>query len=281
MQRVPCRYCGAEILPATSERNEGACEPCSSRAKSIARQGVATTFNEAWNEWDCQGRLDSVVSLAAYRANAERLFQRMSSRNAEDRARSANTYVWSGPPDYPEESIGVYDRERSSDRFRLLRCAVLDLPNFAAVVRFEVSVSSLSTWPHLMTSAIVPLVSRAVQDLLGQHAAADCQLIPCQVEARDGTLDSYAFTNVTTEAAVADMRRSEYSLISGTENVMGFERLVCGPRGLGDHALARETNCASVLYVSATLATLLSPLGLDSLGIRQVATEYGYQLSNV
>jgi hypothetical protein len=176
-------------------------------------------------------------------------------------------FLWTSPDDYPESLIGTYDRKASPDRFLFKQGRRLEVPDVIPVVRFDCSTSELRGIDDLVSSAMVPIVSERIQELLRERAGQDVQLVDVHVRTRDGELSGYRIVNVTTLVKTIDHSASEYTLIPGTNAIMGFRKLVVFPDALGQHALARDAEYKSNLMVSDPLGEFLKGLRLGGVGL--------------
>lgn len=177
--------------------------------------------------------------------------------------------VWTIPEEFPQELIGTYDRERSPDRFEYRKgepvSGEIGTPVFAFQARFE----DLQVWDVLPNDALLPLVSPRVAAVLRSKAAADCQLLDAVVEHRGGTAkDAWKVVNITILVQAIDHEASEYSLIRGTKQILGFRKLRYRPGALGNVKIARDAEYKSHVLVSPALASVLVEAGVRGLALR-------------
>ena len=172
------------------------------------------------------------------------------------------TYLWEISNDYREELIGEYDRDQSSDRFLLKRGEPVS-PDFGVpTFRFSADASTLAGLDDLANSAMVPLVSEKVQTVLLEKCPEDVQLLDARIITTNGKeLAGFKVVVAVKTVAAIDHNISEYSLVPGTQQIMGFTSLRCRPGALGDASVARDKECLSNLLVSDDLRDLLVDRG--------------------
>lgn len=173
-------------------------------------------------------------------------------------------YLWRNSDDLPEELIGEYVRSNSVDRFELKK-GVAIAADSKIVLRFACPKASLAAIDDLPNSAMIPVVSPRVADVLRSSAASECQLIEAHIIASDGALGGYSAVVATKSLAVMDRLQSEYTTVPGTDAVMAIQRLVCRDTGLHLLSMARDTEYLSNLFVSDELR--LAILGVRPRGI--------------
>lgn len=178
--------------------------------------------------------------------------------------------LWRIPENYPDKNIGVYDKS-SFDRFLLKKGQRIEQPATKPVVRFQLEEKRLREYDCLPNSAMVPLISSRLAQVLLQLCSGDIQLVPAQVVAADAEINEFAFLNVTTCVQAIDHAKSVYSLIPGTTQIMGFRQLHHHPNCLRGHHLALDCEYRSHLLASEQVASLLSSLHVK--GVALIAAE--------
>ncbi len=175
----------------------------------------------------------------------------------------AVTFLWTTPEDYPEELIGEYQRERSGDRFLMRRGEPLSDKFKTPVVCFPCPAPRLESIDDLVNTALTPLVSRRVQDILRAVCPADVQLVAAKVFASDNReVPDFKFVVATKVVAGTDLRGSEYHLVPGTTEIMGFTKLRLRPNTLPpDIHLARDSEYPANLLLSGELRRALLEAG--------------------
>jgi hypothetical protein len=123
-------------------------------------------------------------------------------------------YIWQMPDDYPEKLIGVYDKSRSPDRFLLKAGKPVDIDE--TYLRFNAKGAVLREVDDLATSAMVPLVSRRVAEVLSRLASDQVQLVTARIETLDEDILDYKFVVATRQVKAIDHEASEYSYVPGT-----------------------------------------------------------------
>lgn len=175
-------------------------------------------------------------------------------------------YLWMISADFPPHHIGSYMRKNSPDRFIYKKCVsagTAGVPSF----EFDASSSEVRSYDDLANNAMVPLVSARIQKILVEVAGDDVELIPAHIVAADGEVEGYALVNVMAKVHATDRTMSEFTLVPGTEAIMGFRKLVLVDGSLGTHALARDTEYSSNLVVSERLAVRLRKEAGDAIGL--------------
>ena len=179
--------------------------------------------------------------------------------------RMEEVFLWKIPDDYPENLIGTYERDISPDRFIFLQGKEIPIDGPRPVLSFDAPVGVLEEFADLANNALVPLVSSEVASILQRHCPHDIQLIDAQVLASDKNLPGYRIVNATHTVRSINHEKSDYSIVPGTNEIMGFRKLVCLPGCLGSHAIARDGEYLSNLLICRGLRDLLS--GAKGLGM--------------
>ena len=174
-------------------------------------------------------------------------------------------YFWKIADNYPETLLDEYDRERGPDRFGFKqgkRCETgVERPRFI----FKATVGALWAKCDLGNNDMVPLVSPRVGRVLSEICGDEVQLIPCEIEARDGIMDDYSIVVVTNKVRGLDHEQSSYTCIPGTKSVMRFSRAVYASGCLGELSAARDEEYLSNLLISERLYQSLCEF--DGLGL--------------
>jgi len=172
--------------------------------------------------------------------------------------------IWQIDDDYPERMIGEYDRKNGPDRFLLKKGQRLSgLGPWRFAVRGRAS--QVRRLDDVANNAMVPLVSPRLAELLMSVAAEDIELLPAEIEASDGTVGDYRLLNALALVHAVDQEQSEFTLITGSDRIMSFSRLVLRGGCLGDHALARCAEFTSFLLVSGRTAAAIADAAMIGL----------------
>lgn len=162
-------------------------------------------------------------------------------------------YLWRIPNEYPESLIGEYDKERSPDRFLYFQGKRIGNSKDAPTFTFEGEPAVLGKYDVLPNSAMVPLVSERVAQILARVCRNDVELIKASVYAGRGILSGFRLVNVLPRVTSVDHCGSSYVCIPGTKQIMKFNRLKLKPDAMGVHHVARESEFNSLILVSQTL----------------------------
>lgn len=160
------------------------------------------------------------------------------------------TYLWKVPNDYPEDFIGRYARKESPDRFLFLRGASVPGEIPTPLILFDVPPDKLSEFDILPNSAMIPLVSDKVSNVLSKLWSNDVELIEAQVIANGKELKGYKLINATRLVRCVDHSNSDYVFIPNTDAIMKFNRLRLKTGCMAGYQVAREAEYISYLYVS-------------------------------
>ncbi len=173
-------------------------------------------------------------------------------------------YLWEIPEYYPEKLIGEYDRTCSPDRFMLAEGEPIDKCDLATIRFIEASLPKLMRYDVLPNSSMLPLVNLKVRKILKEKAPEECQFLNAKIIASDGETDDYNIVVSTKKQDILNKDDSKYSLVSGTDAIMGFTTL----RYYSDlfkYNLAREANYLSHLLVSQSLRDALENANISGL----------------
>ncbi|WP_309383696.1 hypothetical protein [Cerasicoccus frondis] len=167
------------------------------------------------------------------------------------------TYIWEISDKFPEDCIGLYNDQNSLEPHELKAAVALES---IAPLRFDfdVSISKLLTLDDLANSALVPLISKRLAELLVDYTDGQIQLLKALVVGVDGAIDDYRVLNTLFEIDGIDFSKSNISYIHGTDYVMGFESLALKDSDfMGALCLAREVSYPPMLYVSQLLGNMV------------------------
>jgi hypothetical protein len=176
-------------------------------------------------------------------------------------------YFWKIPDDYPEALIGEYDRREGPDRFLFKEGRRLGTESGTPIIRFKGTSRELEQFDDLANSAMIPLVSDRVAELLLQLCAKDVELVDSTVVANGKPIPGYHIVNVLNRVEGIDHQASVYTLVPGTEAIMKFERLRYREGCLGNLDLARDAEYSSHLLVSERLRNAMVSEGLRGIGL--------------
>ncbi|CAB3649141.1 imm11 family protein [Achromobacter pestifer] len=177
------------------------------------------------------------------------------------------TYLWRVSDDYPQALIGEYVSAEGLDRFSLRRGERLPDQHAMPVVRFSVSGNLLHEFSCLPNSAMLPLVGRDFADFLIENAPDDIQLIEARIQAEDGGVDGFYFVNIISSVTAIDKNESIFTLVPGTDRIMGFKKLRYYEDCLGGHMLARDSEYMAHLLVSNELAEKMKQRNFSGVGL--------------
>jgi len=176
-------------------------------------------------------------------------------------------YLWKIPDDYPEKLIGKYDRENSPDRFLYKKGESLSDDLKQPIFNFDVTCEELYQIDDLANNALVPLVSERLADVLQKAVPDDIQLIKAKVKTKDGELSGYSVLNVLNKVVGIDKKSSKYTLIPGTDKIMGFKYLKYNDDCLDVYNVARDEEYSSNLLISEALSNKLIAMKLNQVGL--------------
>jgi len=168
------------------------------------------------------------------------------------------SYLWDTSDDYPESCIGQYDKEKSPDRFELRQGKRLADDFGPVIFRFRQPARELQGWDCLENNALVPLIGPRAFEALSKIADTDVQALTTRVHTSDGELDGYRAINIVRVIQCADLERSRFKKIVGSDRIMKFTSLRHRPNCLGDHHIAREFEYLSHIIVSDVIREIFS-----------------------
>ena len=173
--------------------------------------------------------------------------------------------LWSDPIDYPEEVFAELDDELSSDRFLLVTGEPLGTEE-EFYFHVDAKKKKILGWDNIPNRTGRPLVSRSLKKVLEDEAGDDIQSIPVILRTADGPVEGYALVNILTSVNALDLEASEYTLIPGTNEILGFRRVrYRGDECLGDSSLCFEKAYFSHILVSEELASSLAEKSFQGL----------------
>ncbi len=176
-------------------------------------------------------------------------------------------YLWKIPDEYPEKMIGEYDRENSPDRFVFKKGELLPEDVGKPIFRFDADVTELKKLDDLANNAMVPVISERLAAVLAEVVSNDIQLIDVAIKAKDEDLEGYKLLNIVNKVIGIDKSQSKFTLVPGTDQIMGFRSLKYEDDCLGEHALARDAEYSSNLIVSQALAEKLLEMKVTGIGL--------------
>jgi hypothetical protein len=162
-------------------------------------------------------------------------------------------YVWSIPETYPERLIGHYVAEGVPDSLEFKKGVEVSLEAKVLNFQYSATLGEVGAFDVLANDALLPLVGERAAAILSRIASASVQLLPVSLECVDGRDGSYRLMNVTRTVRGIDHRASKYSLIRGTDKILGFQRLRYRSDCLGDLAIARDEEYKPHILVSDAL----------------------------
>ncbi len=180
------------------------------------------------------------------------------------------TYIWQIENEYPESLICEFNRNKGIDRFifkkgKSIECSLTDL-EFSSLAK----VSELRKLNDIANNALVPLVSPQVQDILMAKCPSDIQLISAKIICGDGLITDYKVLNCTKSLSVIDSKKSDFSLIPGTDAIMSFRHVIAKPWQDSGISIAR---CKEYMSYLAVNENLFKPLSERVNGAELIAME--------
>jgi hypothetical protein len=178
--------------------------------------------------------------------------------------------VWSISDEFPQELIGIYDRQGSPDRFEFRRGEAVREDIGTPTFMFGGSLEELEAWDVLPNDALLPLVAVRMAAVLMQEAPGQSQLLDAVVQHRGGVATvGWKLVNITKAIQAIDHAASEYSLIQGTGQILGFKKLRYRRGALGRVKIARDAEYKSHILVAPSLAAALQANGARGLALRE------------
>lgn len=167
------------------------------------------------------------------------------------------TYLWRIPETNSDGLIGTYLRSNGLDRFELRKGKRIKVNEAMPTVQFDERTHCLLAFDCLSNIA-APLISQRMAQVLLDICAQDVQLVPARIEAADGVLDGWSLLNATATVRAINHSKSVYTMVPGTQAIMGFRHLEFLEDCLVGHQIARDTEYLGHLLVSDSLAQALS-----------------------
>jgi hypothetical protein len=166
-------------------------------------------------------------------------------------------YFWNVRDNYPQTLVGTYDKDHGPDRFLFKRGELLDKSLIGKPrIRVTAKSSSLRKLHDIGSTAMVPLVSAAVGQVLLQTCPKDVQLFPAEIVCIDGVIADYSIVNVTNRVRGIDHERSVYSVLA-SGGILQFDQVIYKANCLGNLDLARDEEYSNHLVVSERLRDAL------------------------
>lgn len=173
-------------------------------------------------------------------------------------------FLWEFPDEYPENLIGEYEEAASPDRFLFQEGRTISV-DLAPLITFEVCPEDLKVYGCLASTAMVPLVSSNIAAKLMSFCPEDVQMVKARILANGSDLPGYSIVNALHKVKAIDHDNSVYSIIPGTDSIMGFQKLAVLPGALGQYAIARDEEYLSHLLVNECCRDLL--IGAEGIGL--------------
>lgn len=193
----------------------------------------------------------------------------MRAQALNDQAKNGNqmTYLWRIPDKYPQSLIGVYDKNNIRDRFSFKRGEKITIDSDRPIINFEnATLSRLSNFGCLASNVMVPIVNEKICKVLSDFFPDDVQFCDVIVRAKDGDSEEFKLVNVINTVKGIDHDKSTYTLVPGTQQIMGFRALKYQDRCMTEKSqLARDSEYLSHLIVSEKVCDVLSELNLPGL----------------
>ncbi|WP_398491878.1 hypothetical protein [Variovorax sp.] len=167
------------------------------------------------------------------------------------------TFLWRTPEAGSDGLIGTYSRSNTLDRFDFRNGKHIEFSGTTPVLRFDGRTRDLMAFDCLSNTA-APMVSQRMAQVLHDACPQDIQLVPARIEAADGDLDGWSLLNVTATVLAINHKKSAYTTVPGTQEIMSFRHLEYLEGCLNEHQLARDAEYLGHLLVSDSLAHTLS-----------------------
>ena len=177
------------------------------------------------------------------------------------------TYFWRISDDYPESLIGEYDRSTSPDRFEFQKGCTLSADLGTPVFRFSAKKEEFLRYDDLANNAMVPLISEKFASLLVEAASEDIQLFDTVVSAVDGEVNGYKLVNVTKKVDAVDREASSFSLVPGTDIIMGFTKITLIDDPLKGLKIARLGEQMSYVLIAESIKKIIIDNGIKRVGL--------------
>ena len=153
---------------------------------------------------------------------------------------ATSLWKWGIPDNYQNKMIGIYNRERSPDRFEFQKGEIVDILNSIPSFSFAVKSIKLKKFDVLPNNSGAPLVNMQVISLLNEICKSSFQIIDVEIQTEDGLLEGIKLLNITRLINTIDLEKSKYSLISGSKNIRSFQNKVHKLEEIPSNLLARE-----------------------------------------
>jgi hypothetical protein len=159
-------------------------------------------------------------------------------------------WLWRIPDNHPNKWIGIYNREISPDRFLFQRGQEIEELESNPTFSFDLPSSRLQKFGVVPNNSASPLVNGFVADLLNGICKDSIQFIDAAVITNDGILDGYKLVNIVNTVSSINREKSSFSLITGTNYIRSFRKLVCKLDSIPSNLLAREEEYTGNIMVA-------------------------------
>ncbi|MCE2570701.1 hypothetical protein [Motilimonas eburnea] len=166
-------------------------------------------------------------------------------------------YIWRNP-NVSASLVGELMGDLEFGAFQKAKEVSSDL---VPVFKFNCKLNKLNGLCELANNKRVPLVNKAIRDLLSGHCS-HIQFLESIVQCKDGIAKDYFVVNVLSFVDALDKRDSVFDFVPGTEAIMRFEKIKYND---GDFMIAREVNYRVHLLVNGILARMLKEHGCKGL----------------
>jgi len=153
---------------------------------------------------------------------------------------AASLWKWGIPDNYQNKMIGIYNRERSPDRFEFQKGKMINIVNSIPSFSFAVKSIQLKKFDVLPNNSGAPLVNMKVISLLNEICKNSFQIIDAEIQTEDGLLEGIKLLNITRLINTFNLEKSKYSLITGSKNIRSFQKKVHKLEKINSNLLARE-----------------------------------------
>lgn len=177
-------------------------------------------------------------------------------------------WIWNNPKSLPGKRMGEYVKNSGTDRFEFRKVAKMDINSvLPPKVVFECEEKHITD--ILPNSGFLIIVSAKVLNILNEMCPNDFQAFEANVFVRDKKINNYYLINVLYEVEVIDKEKSIYSLITGTNAIRGFEKIVFKKVSLDGHEIVRNADYRSHVLVSDRLKEAFEKAKIKGVEFRQ------------
>jgi hypothetical protein len=177
-------------------------------------------------------------------------------------------FLWRISDDYPQNQIGLYDRNHSPDRFMFLQGWAVEEPlTSKPKIDFPCKRAALAQNDCVCSNGGFPIVNTKLKDFLTERATDQIQFFSVDLMCSDGALEGYFLLNAASLVEAIDKGTSNYALIPNTEAIMSFRKLSLHDDTMGDFEIGRDDNYKVYLFVGHALATEIREAGFTGIAL--------------